>query len=39
MPDLDHEKSQWVVIGPSGLLVFTSLVGMRAPKLNPEKSQ
>jgi len=33
------EKSQWVGTTPSDLQVFVSLVGMRAPKLDPEKSQ
>ena len=38
-PKLDLEKSQWEVKTPSHLQVFTSLVDMRAPKLDPKKSQ
>jgi len=35
----EPEKSLWVVKTPSGLQVFTLLVGVRIPKLDPEKSQ
>jgi len=37
-PKLDPEGSEWVVTTPSGLQVFTSLVDVRMPKLDPKKS-
>jgi len=39
VPTLGYEKSQWVVMTPSGLQVFTPLVGVWVPKLDSEKSQ
>jgi len=36
-PKLDPEKSQWMVIIPSGFEVLMPLVGVRVPKLDPKK--